>query len=71
MRLARCIKVSYKTFLYGEKIALRKSSVNDIDTPCTADGYNQDINTSPHHKDRQNVIGFDENVRTSSAFRVI
>ncbi len=41
------------------------------DTPCTADGYNLDLNTSPHHKERQNVIGFDENVRTSTAFRVI
>nr|DAX38918.1 MAG TPA: hypothetical protein [Caudoviricetes sp.] len=33
--MTRCIKVLYKNSLKPSNIALRKSSVNNIDTPCT------------------------------------
>nr|DAN88121.1 MAG TPA: hypothetical protein [Caudoviricetes sp.] len=34
--MTRCIKVIYKNSLRPIKIAIRKSSVNTIDTPCTS-----------------------------------
>nr|DAN73875.1 MAG TPA: hypothetical protein [Caudoviricetes sp.]DAY25891.1 MAG TPA: hypothetical protein [Caudoviricetes sp.] len=38
--MTRCIKVLYKNSLRPKKIALRKSLVNTIDTPCTSPEIN-------------------------------
>ena len=42
-----------QNFSIWRKNRSKKSSVNDIDTPCTADGYNPDLNISSHHRDKK------------------